>query len=97
MTALERALGQAGERGGEAAGVRGDAVAGAAEQEVGVARVAQREPQPCARGVVADQVVERVGGAHRPSALRTRAAMSSVSPVPATRSSRPLPVVSTSS
>ena len=38
MAALERALGQAGERGREAPRVRGDAVAGPAEQQVGVAR-----------------------------------------------------------
>ncbi len=60
MAALERALGQAGERAGEAPRVRGDAVAGAPEQQVGVARPAQRHAQPCARGLVADQPVERI-------------------------------------
>ena len=96
MAVLERARGQARERAGEAPGVLGDAVAGAAEQQVGVARVAQRDAQARARRVVADQALERVFR-HSPSASRTRTAISAASPLPSTRARRPFSAASTSS
>ena len=37
--------------------------------------VAQRDAQPRARGLVADEARERISRAHRPSASRTRAAI----------------------
>ena len=96
MAALERTLGQARECAGEAPRMLGDAVARPAEQQVGVARMAQRDAQPLPRGAVADQVVEGVFR-HSPSASRTRAAISCASPLPSTRTRRPLLAASTSS
>ncbi len=68
---------------GEAPRVRADAVAGPAEQQVGVRWAAQGGAQTRPRCFVADQAREGVV-AHRPRASRTRAAISSASPLPST-------------